>query len=314
MTAPEPLFRHEALFYRDPAGYLEGVVPFVRSGLAAEETVVVAVPPPDGELIRAALGPQSRRVRFLDMARIGRNPGRIIPTFLVAFADTRPEAGVRLVGEPIWPGRSAGEYPACVQHEALINLAFAGRRFAAVCPYDAARLDPAVLTDAGTTHPVIVEAGDRRASPSYTDPATVVGAFDRPPLEAPATAVRLRVHANALGVARRTVAAHASAAGLEPARAADLALAVNEIVTNSLLHAGTAATLSIWCEDGSRDNASIVCQVEDSGELTDLLAGRIPPARDATGGHGLVLVNHLCDLVRICRVSDGLTIRLQMNL
>ena len=35
---------HDALFYRDEATYLNGVVPFVQAGLAA------GVPPPDGDL------------------------------------------------------------------------------------------------------------------------------------------------------------------------------------------------------------------------------------------------------------------------
>ena len=41
--------------------------------------------------------------------------------------DAHPDKHVRVIGEPIWPGRSDLEYPACVQHEALINRAFAVR-------------------------------------------------------------------------------------------------------------------------------------------------------------------------------------------
>ena len=47
----------------------------------------------------------------------------------------------------MWVGRSAVEYPACVEHEALINLALADRPVTILCSYDAARLEPAVLTD-----------------------------------------------------------------------------------------------------------------------------------------------------------------------
>ena len=61
------------------------------------------------------------------MAEAGRNPGRILPAVLHAFADDHPRARVRIVGEPVWAGRTPVEYPACAQHEALINGSLAGR-------------------------------------------------------------------------------------------------------------------------------------------------------------------------------------------
>ncbi|HEX9499900.1 MAG TPA: MEDS domain-containing protein, partial [Mycobacterium sp.] len=51
------------------------------------------------------------------------------------------------------------EYPACVQHEALINMAFEGRGLTILCPYDTAHLGPRALVDARMTHPVLWPAG-----------------------------------------------------------------------------------------------------------------------------------------------------------
>jgi anti-sigma regulatory factor (Ser/Thr protein kinase) len=48
----------------------------------------------------------------------------------------------------------AAEYPACVQHEALINHAFDGRDVAIICPNVADGLGEQMLADAAMTHPV----------------------------------------------------------------------------------------------------------------------------------------------------------------
>ena len=126
-AATEDQFVHPALLYRDDEEYLDGTVPFIRAGLAAGEPVAVAVPGRNLELLRTALGADTDRVVMRDMTVAGRNPGRIIPTVLLAFAGAHPGRRVRIIGEPIWAGRSAVEYPACAQHEALINAAFTGR-------------------------------------------------------------------------------------------------------------------------------------------------------------------------------------------
>lgn len=117
-TSSDP-FAHPALFYRSEAEFLAGTVPFVLDGLAAGEPVAVAVPPPNLALLRAELGAATERVQLVDMTERGRNPGRILAEVLHAAADPHPDRNVRIIGEPIWPGRTALEYDACVHHEAL---------------------------------------------------------------------------------------------------------------------------------------------------------------------------------------------------
>src|SRR4051812_42135150 len=97
-------FDHPALLYRDADEYLAGTVPFVLEGLAGGEPVAVAVPGPNLQLIRDALGGDAERVLLRDMTVAGRNPGRIIPSVLLAFANAHPGRRVRLIGEPIWAG------------------------------------------------------------------------------------------------------------------------------------------------------------------------------------------------------------------
>jgi anti-sigma regulatory factor (Ser/Thr protein kinase) len=313
MTAPlagavDP-FVHPALFYADTDEYLAGTVPFIQAGLAADEPVMVAVPGANLDHIRAALGADAGRVQLHDMSVAGRNPGRIIPGVLLAFAAAHAGKPVRIIGEPIWAGRTAAEYPACAQHEALINAAFTGRHATILCPYDTGRLDPIWLEDAYRTHPVIQSATARWNSPHYADPASVAAGFNRPLPDPPADAQTVSIAFEALGGIRRFMTAHATAAGLSPRRVADLTLAVSELAANTVEHTDGGGTLAVWCEDGQ-----LICQLADTGHIADPLAGRIPvPPQQATGGRGLVLVNHLCDLVRIHTRPGATTIRLHMD-
>ncbi|MFS8204049.1 anti-sigma factor RsbA family regulatory protein [Streptomyces sp. CWNU-52B] len=305
-TAAEPgtgdPFVHPALFYRDDQEYLAGTVPFLLEGLAAAEPVAVAAPAARLALITSELGRAARAVHLVDMAVAGRNPGRIIPSVLRAFADPRTDVRVRIVGEPVWAGRSAAEYPACVQHEALINEAFRGRDAIILCPYDARSLPADVLADAHATHPVLIAQGHRRPSDAY-DPGEVLARYNEPLRHPPGAAV-FPFDAGTLPGVRDFALAQARERGMRGARLQDLALVVAELTTNSVVHAGGGGTLLLWAE-----NDQIVCQVQDVGRLSDPLAGRRPARSDQIGGRGLLLVHHLSDLVRLHTGDDGTTTR-----
>ncbi|GHH17936.1 sensor histidine kinase [Streptomyces rubradiris] len=310
-THPVEPFVHPALFYADTHQYLAGTVPFIREGLAAGEPVAVAVPGENLALIQDALGADGDAVRFLDMRDAGRNPGRIIPGVLRAFADAQaPGRRVRIIGEPIWAGRSTDEYPACAQHEALINAAFQGREVTILCPYDTSRLDEEVLADAHATHPVVIPAGSAAevASTAY-DPDGVVDRYNLPLPPAPAPGAGPEVFGtafteDALSVVRRLATDHGARLGLTGTALENLALITAELTTNSVVHGGGTGTLTVWPQDGY-----VLCEVRDKGRLADPLAGRRPPARDQRGGRGLLLVNLLSDLVRVHTGPEGTTIR-----
>ncbi len=305
-TANAGAFAHPALFYRGTAEYLAGTVPFVQDGLAAGEPVAVAVPPPNLELLRAELAGSAGQVRFFDMAVVGRNPGRIIPNVLRAFADQHPDGRVRIIGEPVWPGRTAVEYPACAQHEALINMAFTGRPVTILCPYDVAGLDGVAVADAVATHPLLIDAAGGRSSDGYA-PERVVAAYNEP-LTPPETALHLSFDAARLALVRRVSAEFARRTGLPARRIDDLEVAVNELATNSVVHGGGTGTLSIWAEDGR-----IVYEVRDRGRLTDPLVGRRPVDLENISGRGVLLVNYLADLVRVYTGADGTAVRVYFD-
>jgi anti-sigma regulatory factor (Ser/Thr protein kinase) len=302
-------FVHEALFYRDSGDYLAGTVPFIETALAEREPVLVAVPGPKIDLLGAALGGRAAQVRFLDMTRAGRNPGKIIPWVLHAFLEEHAGGPVRIIGEPIWAGRSAEEYPACVQHEAMVNVAFAQSVLSILCPYDMNGLPTGVLRDAACTHPVLIDVDARRDSPSYTDPDDVIAVFNQPLVEPAPDTPALDFDAPGLPEVRDFVALQAGRAGLSARRIADLQLATNELATNAITHGGGSGRLRVWRLDGR-----VVCEVSDEGEALARLAGRTLPAPDSVNGRGLALVNYVSDLVRIHTGPDGTAVRLYLDL
>ncbi|TDC97743.1 sensor histidine kinase [Actinomadura sp. 7K507] len=303
---PRGAFAHPALLYRDDGEYLAGTVPFVRAGREAGEPVAVAVPGARLGALRAALGPAADGVTWLDMSEAGRNPGRIIPGVLREFADRHTAGRVRIIGEPVWPGRSVAEYPACAQHEALINLAFEGREVSILCPYDVAGLPPAAIADARATHPVVIDHRGEHVSGDYA-PDRIVRAYNRP-LPEPPGAVSMSFDLDALPLVREFACRHAARLGLAADAVGDLELAVNELAANSCLHGGGAGTARLWAEDGH-----VLCEIRDAGTIADPLAGRHPSDMRPNGGRGILMVNQVADLVRVHTGPDGTAVRVYMR-
>ncbi|MFE6862237.1 anti-sigma factor RsbA family regulatory protein [Nocardia sp. NPDC057668] len=278
---------HPAYFYRTDRQYLDGIVPFLTE---SQDPVAAAVPPARLELLRTVVDPAA--VTLIDMSVAGRNPGRIIPGVMRAFADKHPDRHVRIVGEPIWAGRTAFEYPACAQHEALINLAFAGRAVTILCPYDVSALDAIAIADARQNHPEIWEPERRYTSECY-DPKAVIDRYNQP-LPCPGSAPDMIVSGPGdVGAARHLAAEKAALLGLSPERIPDLELIATELVTNGIAHGDSPCHLWLY-----RDERSLICQTRDGGYIADPLAGRHPPQRGQFGGRGLLLVHQLCDLFR----------------
>jgi anti-sigma regulatory factor (Ser/Thr protein kinase) len=107
---------------------------------------------------------------------------------------------------------------------------------------------------------------------------------------------------------RAVVSRNAADAGMEDRRRNDLVLAVNEIATNSVRHAGGWGTLRMW-----REGDVLVCEVADKG--TDGWAPLAPrsPEPDQVQGYGLWLANKLCERVQVHPTPGGTVVRLHMR-
>jgi anti-sigma regulatory factor (Ser/Thr protein kinase) len=308
MNAPTT-FHHEALFYGGDEEFVDRCRAFVEEGLDRDEPVLVMVGSRKLELLREALGGRAGGVHFADMEVVGRNPARIIPAWS-QFVAGRGEGGgsMRGIGEPIWADRKPDEIAESQLHESLINVAFAAAEsFRLACPYDTAALPEDVIAEARRSHPFVSEAGEPEASGDYCGIEQVTARFSEQLPEPPAGREELQVTLDGLRVARALVRRRAEEAGLGE-RADDLVLAVNEVLSNSLYHAHDNGELRIWGEpDG------LVCEVRDRGQIVHPLIGREEPALGQVGGHGIWLVNLVCDLVQVRSSEDGSTVRMKMS-
>jgi len=306
LPATGPL-RHVGFCYETADEYTAAVAGFLLVGLARGEACFAAVPPAKLAIIRDALGADAPDVEFADMTRMGRNPAWIIP-LVRAFTNRHAGRRVRYVGEPIWASRTAAALREATRHEALINLAFATADAQILCPYDSAALDSAVIADAMRTHPLLLSGGRQVPSPRYAVPFEIPSTCSLP-LPAPPPDAMSHTYRTNLSELRALVHRHAIDAGLSEARANDLVLAVSEVAANTLRHTQSHGTLDIW-----HDADELVCEIRDSGTITDPLAGRRVPVPDASGGHGLWLVHQVCDLVELRSDSTGTTVRMHMTI
>src|SRR6266566_5099133 len=112
---------HLAFPYRDTGEYLEHVLAFIGDGLACSEPVFVALPGHLGSQVRAAADAAGWRLAVADMNELGRNPARITLA-LGTFAGGHAGQRIRIVTEPLWPGRTDAETAEVMKHEALAEL------------------------------------------------------------------------------------------------------------------------------------------------------------------------------------------------
>ena len=110
-----------------------------------------------------------------------------------------------------------------------------------------------------------------------------------------------------LALVRRLVERHARRAGLSEERTVDLVLAANEVAANTISHTAGGGVIHVWLT-----GEEILCQVHDQGWITDPMAGRVRHDPDDRG-HGLWLVNLVCDLVELRSGQTGTTIRMHMR-
>lgn len=298
-------YRHEAFFWSNPAEFTEALGTFVEDGLSAGEPVMVALIPEHADWLRGALGADAAGVTFVDMAKLGRNPARIIPAWQ-EFLERHVGLGrpTRGVGEPIWVGRRDDEILECQLHEALLNVAFDPRTpFWLICPYDSERLPAAVTAEADRSHPAIIDLRSYRGSSAYQGRTHVDSLFcaDLPllsgrPTEQIFTAALLQdVFALVLRVA--------TGANLWSDQALALATSARELAEDSLSRGADRGIVRLW------DQAErLVCEITDSTSVDDQLAGRRGPADQLH--RGLRSANEQCALVQMRSNPSGTAVRL----
>jgi Histidine kinase-like ATPase domain len=104
------------------------------------------------------------------------------------------------------------------------------------CLYGSGAVDSAALADIERAHPVVIRAGQGRDNEHYAGPG--LSPFcDRPLPSPPADCIRRSFDdVENLPAVRHDLSDRASRFGLSKGRIADLVIAVNELVSNALVH------------------------------------------------------------------------------
>jgi hypothetical protein len=296
---------HEALLYCTPEGYGDRLAAFVSAARAAAEPVLAVLPADGLATAQRACGEDAPHVRWAPMEEAARNPSRLLSLYADWIAE---HAGrVRIIGEPVWPGRSRPEAIECLRHEALVNHELADAAASLLCPYDSQHLDPEILAGAAMTHPRLIdEHGARRDSTDYGEPLAVATGRHWP-LEDPVPPISEHAFSGDLGALRRAVAGDPHARTLGP-RLSDLVFAVSEAASNALKHADGTCVTRVW-----RAGAEVIGEVITRSAVSDAFAGRRRPAWDALDGRGLWLINEVCDLVELRSRSHETVLRMHLH-
>jgi len=168
------MFEHRLLLYATDAEFLASAVPFLAEAVERPEPALAVLSAAHIRALRRRLGARARDVEFAEQSTWYRAPATALAGYR-AFVFKAIEAGapwVRILGEPVWTGRSAPELRLSAQYESLLNLVFSHMPVTLLCPYDTRELDATVLEYARATHPDAVEHEALMPSPQYTEPAT----------------------------------------------------------------------------------------------------------------------------------------------
>jgi transcriptional regulator with XRE-family HTH domain len=171
-TAAPPLLEHRVLPYGSDEEYLAAAIPLFQEGIERSESLLAVTTYTRIELLRDTLDDRSERVEFADSADWYRSPGTALNGYR-RFLNERQEAGaawIRILGEPVWAGRSDAEITVWTRYESFLNLSFASSPATIVCPYDTRSLPEEVVADGRRTHPEVVHGSETTVNHAYREP------------------------------------------------------------------------------------------------------------------------------------------------
>jgi transcriptional regulator with XRE-family HTH domain len=166
------LLEHRVLLYDSDAEFLASAVPFLLEGIARDDCLLAVTSKRQINVLQAALGDDATHVEFRDSDEWYRTPLDALNSYRF-FLNECLEHGarwIRIIGEPVWAGRSDAEVAMWTRYEALLNLSFASSPATIMCPYDTRSVSERILADARHTHPQIAAADEVSASVAYRDP------------------------------------------------------------------------------------------------------------------------------------------------
>jgi transcriptional regulator with XRE-family HTH domain len=174
--SPPMMLNHQVLVYRDDDSFLAATGPFLAEGVAQSEALLAVTTARNIEVLREGLGKAAYQVAFVEAETWYSAPVAAMNAFRAFLDDERAQSSrwARIVGEPVWAGRSQEEIRVWNWYESLVNLAFGPMPVTVLCPYDERSVDPEIVMTARLTHPRILEGRMLADNPSYRDPGEFV--------------------------------------------------------------------------------------------------------------------------------------------
>ncbi|WP_144124578.1 sensor histidine kinase [Catellatospora sichuanensis] len=302
--------RHDALQYHDDDQLLDAVVPFLREGAAAGDSVVLICRPDNAARLRDALGYH----QVVELPREDVYGGTVAA--LTAYRDLvereqqRGSNRVRVVTEIDFGSRPSGQWE-WARFDAALGQVLARYPIWNLCLYDRRRVPAEILRAGESSHSHLLADGGRVPSAGYTDPVTLLGDARmrwRDPLENGPP--RLDVAGpHDLAALRAAVEEILLRDGVSAYAVQGFVLAVSEVATNAILHGAPPVRVRLW-SDGER----ALCSVSDGGHCFSPYSGYVPTDRAVgAGGMGLWLARQMSDDLTVDAAADGCTVRLGLN-
>jgi anti-sigma regulatory factor (Ser/Thr protein kinase) len=283
---------HDTLLFDTDEMFVDTLVPFLEAGVADAAPTAAATTEHGIQLLRGQLSARAvSSVTFFRNEDVYVRPAATIEAWYQQLRTRADDASgpCRFVGEVRF-GATSASHRSWARYESVINDVFADLNAWLVCPYDVRELAPEVVDGAARTHPTIRKDGARSRSHRYERPERFLETTRELPIArwgAPTLAMSVNGDPRPARGALHEVARSAPS----PDRAADLVLAANELVTNTIVHGGGDATVRAWSSPGE-----VVVDVTDGGPgVRDPLAGYRPPELGAASGMGLWVVRQLVD-------------------
>ena len=272
---------HDALLYRGVDELTAAVLDFVEQGADAGEAALIALPGRRARTVRAALQAQGAEATVVDMAQLGRNPGRIMPFVRQFVSDARRPRPVRRradLGGPRACGDRRGDAPRGAAEPRLrghrhpdplpLRQRARSRTTCSRTPsgrtrrsWRAACAARAAATRAGRTGC----AAGSRPLPDFGKPQGELE-FERGDLSLVRSVVRRQTERTTLlADACPRPAARGERGGVQQHRP----------------RKPSGGRLRVW-----QIGEGVVCEVADAGRIADPLAGRTRPAADAEAAVG----------------------------
>ena len=300
---------HHAYVYSSRDEFAATLGPWTLAGLEAGDRVFAATSRANFDALSDSIGADAAgAVEFADAEEWYRHPYRTLRAYgdyLSAHAGER----VRVIGEPVWHGRSPSAVREWARYESVLNVVFAGENAWIICPYDAAALPGDIVDHALRAHPDLFTADGAQRSDEFVSPERFWAEITRDEGPAPDDAAVEYVRGEDFRPVRRFVADQTRALDFDAEQAQAVVLGVHELATNAVKYGSDPVTVRAWTEDGE-----LVCEVEDSGPgLSDPFAGCSLPGDDELGSRGLWTVRQVSDSVDVLRRPNGLAVRLRVR-